>query len=211
MHMARVICCKSNFMQRITYLAMFLRTSLWYWGKGRYWNPDNLNPILVNQEIYDNRCRSFPIIPSLSDYNLPRITPKGWNPALSCRWLYNKTGMPVGFSQKEKYGKVRQSFGKVWQNQQVINLFVNCHRLTCTEARMTKPMCRWPLEHIIPHQQGHSRHHQLSWIICHRHCNRLIPVITCNQVCMSDKVSLLSNVWKCDKVIKWQHTPARNE
>lgn len=28
MHMARVICCKSNFMQRITYLAMFLRTSL---------------------------------------------------------------------------------------------------------------------------------------------------------------------------------------
>ncbi len=28
MHMARVICCKSYFMQRITYLAMFLRTSL---------------------------------------------------------------------------------------------------------------------------------------------------------------------------------------
>ena len=191
---------------------MFLRTSLWYWEKGRYWNPDNLNPILVNQGyIYDNRCRSLPIMPSLSDYNLPGITPKGWNPALRCRCLYNKTGMPVGFSQKEKYGKVRQSFGKVQQNQEVINLFVNCHRLTCTEARMTKPMWRWPPEHILPHQQGHSRHHQLSWLICHRHCNRLIPVITCNQVCMRDKVSLLSNVWKCDKVIKWQHTPARNE
>lgn len=28
-------------------------------GKGRYWNPDNLNPILANQGyIYDNRCRS---------------------------------------------------------------------------------------------------------------------------------------------------------
>ena len=28
MHMARVICCKSNFMQRITYLAMSMWTSL---------------------------------------------------------------------------------------------------------------------------------------------------------------------------------------